>query len=277
MFRRGTLRSIHLAGTVWFMLCFGYVLVLTLHQAGVRWWVVFSLSGQGALIVFILISLYLFAIFRGVSSSQKLQLEHPLTSTSYYTGFYVTAPFLGGLAGCLGMIGVCTGVQQFLLGIALGTLGATFLVWVIVDPTAGVLEVVLSPASRKHRATRLAQVKAARESRQKEQERLLAEILEKEQQEKDQWAELLEPEAQRLAELLTADTIDFEHAERRAADIGVNAWRTGGVGCMRQLREMAIQICNQGGRGRASVDYISVWWDGIGNWRNPSLHKTAKP
>ena len=277
MFRRGTLRSIHLAGTVWFMLCFGYVLVLTLHQAGVRWWVVFSLSGQGALIVFILISLYLFAIFRGVSSSQKLQLEHPLTSTSYYTGFYVTAPFLGGLAGCLGMIGVCTGVQQFLLGVALGTLGATFLVWVIVDPAAGVLEVVLSPASRIHRAQRLAQVKAAKENRQKEQERLLAEILDKEHLEKERWAELLEPEAQRLAELLTADTIDFERAERQAADIGVNAWRTGGVGCMRQLREMAIQICNQEGRGRASVDYISVWWDGIGNWRNPSLHKTAKP
>lgn len=277
MFRRGTLRSIHLAGTVWFMLCFGYVLVLTLHQAGVRWWVVFSLSGQGALIVFILISLYLFAIFRGVSSSQKLQLEHPLTSTSYYTGFYVTAPFLGGLAGCLGMIGVCTGVQQFLLGVALGTLGATFLVWVIVDPAAGVLEVVLSPASRIHRAQRLAQVKAARENRQKEQERLLAEILDKDHLEKERWAELLEPEAQRLAELLTADTIDFERAERQAADIGVNAWRTGGVGCMRQLREMAIQICSQRGHGRASVDYISVWWDGIGNWRNPSLHKTAKP
>jgi hypothetical protein len=259
------------------MLCFGYVLVLALHQAGVRWWVVFSLSGHGALIVFILISLYLFAIFRGVSSSQKLQVEHPLTSTSYYTGFYVTAPFLGGLAGCLGMIGVCTGVQQFLLGVALGTLGATFLVWVIVDPAAGVLEVVLSPASRIHRAQRLAQVKAARENRQKEQERLLAEILDKDHLEKERWAELLEPEAQRLAELLTADTIDFEHAERQAADIGVNAWRTGGVGCMRQLREMAIQICNQGGRGRASVDYISVWWDGIGNWRNPSLHKTAKP
>ena len=277
MFRRGTLRSIHLAGTVWFMLCVGYVLVLALHQAGVRWWVVFSLSGHGALIVFILISLYLFAIFRGVSSSQKLQLEHPLTSTGYYTGFYVTTPFLGGLAGCLGMIGVCTGVQQFLLGVALGTLGATFLVWVIVDPTAGVLEVVLSPASRKHRAARLAQAKAARESRQKEQGRLLAEILDKEQLEKERWAELLEPEAERLAELLTADKIDFERAERQAADIGVSAWRTGGVGCMRQLREMAIQICDQKGRGRASVDYISVWWDGIGNWRNPSLHKTAKP
>ena len=259
------------------MLCFGYVLVLALHQAGVRWWVVFSLSGHGALIVFILISLYLFAIFRGVSSSQKLQLEHPLTSASYYTGFYVTTPFLGGLAGCLGMIGVCTGVQQFLLGVALGTLGATFLVWVIVDPAAGVLEVVLSPASRKHRAQRLAQVKAARESRQKEQERLLAEILEKEQLEKEQWAELLKPQAERLAELLTADEIDSERAERQAADIGVSAWRTGGLGCMRQLREMAIEMCNQRGRGRAFVDYISVWWDGIGNWRNPSLHKTAKP
>jgi len=48
MLRRATLRSIHLFGTVWFMLCLGYILVLALRQAGVQWWIVFSLSGHGA-------------------------------------------------------------------------------------------------------------------------------------------------------------------------------------------------------------------------------------
>ena len=76
--RRKTLRSVHLAGTVWFMLCVGYILIVALRQAGVRWWVLFSLSGHGVLIAFVLTSLYLFAMFRGISSSQMHQIEHPL-------------------------------------------------------------------------------------------------------------------------------------------------------------------------------------------------------
>jgi hypothetical protein len=270
---RKTLRSVHLVGTVWFMLCVGYVLILALHQAGVRWWVLFSLSGHGALIGFILISLYLFAIFRGVSGSQIHHIEHPLTSTGYYTVFYVTAPFLGGLAGCLGMIGVCTLVQRFLLGVAMGTLGATFLVWVIVDPVAGVLEVLLSGAARRHRSQRFAEAKAQREKEQEKRERLLADILEKEDLRREQWAELLEPHAERLAELLATDTIDFEDAELQATDIGANAWQIGGLGCMRQLQEMTIELCRQQGGDGGLIDYISVWWDGIGNWRNPPIHK----
>ncbi|MBN2269791.1 MAG: hypothetical protein JXN61_04205 [Sedimentisphaerales bacterium] len=271
MFKRGTLRFMHLAGTVWFMLCFGYVLVQTLRQAGVRWWVLFSLSGHGVLLVFMSISLYLFAIFRGVSASQIHQIEHPLTSTGYYTVFYVTIPFLGGLAGCLGMIGVCTMVQQFLQGVALGTLAATFLVWVIVDPVAGVLEVWLSPGARRHRAQRVAQAKLLRDKEHQERERLLADILEREDRQKQQWAELLKPLAEKLADLLTAERIDFEAAERQAADIGASAWRIGGIGCMRLLREMAIEICKKQEGERQSADYISVWWDGIGNWRNHPL------
>lgn len=273
MLSRKTLRFVHLVGTVWFMLCVGYVLILALRQAGVRWWVLFSLSGHGALIGFILISLYLFAVFRGVSGSQIHHIEHPLTSTDYYTAFYVTTPFLGGLAGCLGMIGVCTLVQRFLLGVAMGTLGVTFLVWVIIDPIAGVLEVLLSPTARRHRSQRYAEVKALREKEQEERERLLADILEKEDLRREQWAKLLQPHAQRLAELLTGDTIDFRDAERQATDIGASAWQIGGLGCMRQLQEMTIELCRQQGRDSALVDYISVWWDGIGNWRNPSIHR----
>jgi hypothetical protein len=275
VFKRKTLRSIHLAGTVWFMLCVGYVLVLALRQAGVRWWVLFYLSGHGVLLAFILISLYLFAIFRGVSGGQVHQIEHPLTSTGYYTAFYVTIPFLGGLAGCLGMIGVCTIVQQFLQGIALGTLAATFLVWVIVDPAAGILEVWLSPPAKRHRAQRVAQAKLVRDKEHEERERLLADILEKEDQQKQQWAELLKPQAEKLADLLRAERIDFEVAERQAADIGASAWRIGGIGCMRLLREMALEICKGQQGERTFADYISVWWDGIGNWHNPSVPQAA--
>jgi hypothetical protein len=270
-------KSIHLASTIWFIVCVGYILVLALRQAGVRWWVLFSLSGHGALVVFLLISLYLFAIFRGVSSSQKVRLEHPLTSTIYYRVFYVLVPLLGGLAGCLGMIGMVSTVSQFLLGVAMGTLGTTFLVWVVVDPVTGLLEMMLPPASRRHRAERLAQAKAEREARNRGREHLLAEVLEKEEANVRCWQDALRGEAERLAQLLAADKIDFKQAEREAMDIGASAWRMGGIGCMRTLREMAVAICEKEKKQkRQIVDYIPVWWDGIGTWRNRSFHEATR-
>jgi len=284
-----TLKSAHIAGTVWFTVCVGYILVVALRQAGIKWWVLFSLSGYGVLIVLLLISLYLFAIFRGISSSQKVRIEHPLTSTSYYAVFYVITPLLGGLAGCLGMIGIST-VGQFVLGIALGTLGTTFLVWVIIDPLAGLLEMLVLPVSRKHCAERLALAKALRQSGQRNREHLLTEVLAKAETEQDHWREVLKPKAEKLAGLLTTVEaphlrvgngnhtrecvevrIDFRQVEREAVSIGVNAWQIGGLACMQELRDMAIAIARQRNRNESVVDYVGAWWDGIGSWREPSL------
>jgi len=89
---------LHFASTGWFMLCVGYILVSALRQAGVHWWVIFSLSGFSAIFVFLLIGLYLFAIFRGVDRNQKIEIEHPLTNTNYYLAFYDISPLLGGFA-----------------------------------------------------------------------------------------------------------------------------------------------------------------------------------
>jgi hypothetical protein len=275
MFRRKILRSIHLAATLWFVVCVGYIFVLGLRQAGVRWWVVFSLSGHGALVIFLLVSLYLFAVYRGISSTQKVQIEHPLTSTPYYNMFYVIAPFLGGLAGCLGMIGIDTTVGHFLSIVALGTLATTFLVWVIVDPVVGLMEMLLPPTSRKHRAERLAAARVQRQERQREREHLLAEVLAKEEANVRRWQDVLKPQAEKLAALLTSGEADFENAERQAADIGVTAWQTGGLVCMRALRNMAIEISRQNNPGKTIVDYVTIWWDGIGSWRSPSLLEMA--
>jgi hypothetical protein len=269
MSRHRTLRSIHIASTIWFVLCIAYILVLALRQAGVEWWVVFSLSGHGALIALVLISLYLFAVFRGVSSSQKELVEHPLTTTTYYAVFYVVTPFLGSLASCLAMIGVSR-ISQFMLGVALGTLGATFLAWVIVDPAIGMLEMLL-PASRKHRAQRLAQAKAAREAKQKSREHLLAQVLAKEESDRRYWREQLKAQAEKLAGLLEAERTELKRAEHEAVGMGVKAWKIGGLSCMRELRDMAIAICKQSNQSKAVVDYISFWWDGIGSWRAPHI------
>ena len=270
MSRRRILKLIHLAGTAWFILCVGYILAFALRRAGFQWWVIFSLSGHSVLIVFLLISLYLFAMFRGVTGSQAIEIEHPLTSTDYYTVLYITTPFLGGLAGCLGMIGV-SAIKQFLLGVALGTLGATFLAWVIVDPVTGLLEMLLPAASRKHRAERLAQAKAEREKRQKDRERLLAEVLAKEESERRGWQEALKPQAEKLAELLVTNRANFRQAEREAADIGVKAWQIGGLSCMRHLRDMAMDLCKKKYQDSMIIDYVSSWWDGIGSWGNQPI------
>ncbi len=228
----------------------------------------FSISGHGLLIALTLISLYLFAIFRGISSSHKVQIEHPLTSTNYYRIFYVIMPLLGGLAGCLGMIGIST-PGQFLSGVALGTLGATFLVWVIIDPLVGLLEMLLPPTSRRHHFERIAQAKVLGQRRQENRENLLKEVLVKEKLQRQQWQEELKPKAELLAVMLTADEVDYKQVECEAVGIGVNAWQIGGLSCMRELRNMAIDLAKE--RNKPVVDYIGVWWDGIGSWREPSL------
>lgn len=269
MRRRDELRKAHIAGTIWFVLAVGYIFVLALRQAGVRWWVVFSLSGHGVLIVSVLVSLYLFAIFRGISSSQNVEIEHPLTSSTYYAAFYLLTPFLGGLAGCIGMIGTFS-MSQFVLGIALGTLGVTFLVWVVLDPLIGMMEMLL-PNSRKHREIRLAETRAERERKQRDRDRLLNEVVEQEETNRRRWRKILEPEAERLAGLLAEDGTNLREVEREAIGIGVRAWQTGGVVCMRELRDSAIRLCQHKKPDKAVIDYISFWWDGIGNWRAKPL------
>lgn len=269
MRQRAELRKAHIAGTIWFVLAVGYIFVLALRQAGAQWWVVFSLSGHGVLIVSVLVSLYLFAIFRGISSSQNVEVEHPLTSSTYYAAFYLLTPFLGGLAGCIGMIGTFA-MSQFFLGIALGTLGITFLVWVVLDPVIGLLEMLL-PISRKHRAVRQAEAKAERERKQRDRERLLNEVVEQEEVNRRRWRKIMEPEAERLAGLLAENGTDLQEAEREAIGIGVRAWQTGGIVCMRELRDTAIRLCQHKRPDKAVIDYISFWWDGIGNWRAKPL------
>ncbi|MBP7051565.1 MAG: hypothetical protein KBE65_11165 [Phycisphaerae bacterium] len=270
MSTRRTLRFIHIVSTIWFIACIGYILVLRLHQAGFHWWVIFSLSGPSSLLVLILISLYLFALFRGVDKAQRIEVEHPLTTTSYYMILYVASPLWGGLAGMSGMAFGVDCLANFLLGVALGTLYVTFGVWVVVDPVAGLAE-MLAPASRKHRLERLAHVEAERRTRQEKREQLLAEAFAREEQERQRWQQRLGPQAQKLAGLLARDSSDAARAEREAVAIGANAWRLGGLSCMRQLRDMTLALCGKAPDHDTVSDCLSTWWDGIGDWRRPSF------
>lgn len=267
MFIRRMLKLIHFAGTIWLIGCIVYILVLVLRQAGVDWWVIFSFSGPSILIIMLLTSLYLFIIFREINRTQ-LSEEHPLTSAYHYLFLYDISPFLGALAGCIAMTGTQT-VNQFLLGIALGTLGATFLSWIIIDPAVGLLETLL-PASRKHRLARLTRARELRHQMQQNREQLLAQVLSQEKLNRQTWQKTLIPQAERLAEILASNNIDFQ-TECEITKIGVETYKTGGLSCMKYLRDMAIAACKNKSRNTAFIDYISIYWDGIGNWQSLPL------
>ncbi len=155
MMARKLLKRIHLAATFWLMSCVVYLLATTLRQAGLEWWQIFPLSGPSALVMCLLVSLYLFALYRGADGARYIEIEHPLTSSSCYLGFYVSTPFLGGLPALLTTGGV-PDTSGLFCSIAMGTLGTTFLVWIVIDPAAGAIEMLLPP-SRRHRAARLAE------------------------------------------------------------------------------------------------------------------------
>ncbi len=264
MSKRRMLKLIHFFSTAWFLFWICWIVVSGLRQAGIGWWVIFTLSGHSAVLVFLLISLYLFAIFRGVARNQKTRVECPFTSTTYYMVFYNISPFLGGLAGCIAMVGTAN-LARWPLSIAMGTFLATFLAWIVVDPAIGLVEMVM-PASRKHRRQRIVKLKAIRRKEVKKRRQFLADLKTKENQDQQYWRETLEPVATDLAELVKNVEINSqEQTKRKVVDMGVFAWQTGGAKCMQHLYEMATDICRRDGGG--SIDNIAIWWDGIGNWR----------
>jgi hypothetical protein len=251
------------------MLCIGYILVLSLRQAGFRWWVIFSLSGYSAVFLLLLVSLYLFAIFRGISRSQKIEIEHPLSTTAYYTMFYNLTPLLGSFAGCLGMLGVCK-ISELFSGMTLGTLAATFLVWIVIDPMMVSLEKML-PASRRHRRERLLQIRLLRQQKQRERDDLLDRVLAHEEEENHRWRQILTPYSTKLAQKLSVIEMDARQAQEEAINLGVSAWKMGGLHCMKQLYTMTLQRCSTDYQNAVGAECLSGWWDGIGTWRNPSL------
>ncbi len=266
------LKLVHFSSTAWFVASAGFLLIVALRQAGASWWLIFSLSGYSAVLIFLLISLYLFAIFRGVVQTQKR--EHPLTTSIYYMTFYDVSPFLGALAGVISTLGSSNTIQQ-LATICIGSLATTFFVWIVLDPVIGSIEMVL-PASREHHQRRQAHVKAMRQRQRIDNERLLAKLQEAEALQQQRLQEFLPPVADKLADLIADITADSSHIEKEVVQIGAHAWRLGGIICMRRLHEMAIETYRKKFQSRHIIDYIAIWWDGIGSWHTPSLGESLR-
>jgi hypothetical protein len=255
---------------VWFLFGAGYLLAIMLRQAGFSWLVLFSFSGYSLLLVLVLTSLYLFAIFKGVDRNQKITIEHPLTTTGAYCLFYDITPFLGGFAGWLATLG---SERPSVVGpfIALGTLCATFLVWVVIDPSVALAERLL-PASRAHRRQRLAEAEQLQIEHHRRQMQLLADVEENERRQRAEWTGPLGAHAERLAKALNDVNTNPQLEQQTARQLGLLAWQMGGINCMRQLHEMALNTYQRRyGDQSSMVDFIPAWWDGIGTWRSQLL------
>jgi len=157
MAAKAVLKRIHLVATIWFVACTGYLVMTGLRQAGFNWWLVFSLSGYSTGMILPLVCLYLFAFYRGIHGTRRTEIEHPLTSTDYYMFLYVSTPLIAGLCAAAGTDDT-PGTSDHLIHVAMTTLKATFVAWIVIDPLVGIVEMDL-PASRNHRAERLARTK----------------------------------------------------------------------------------------------------------------------
>lgn len=261
-------KLIHFCATGWFIACASFLLTLAMRQAGAAWWLIFSLSGYSAVLAFVLTSIYLFAVYRGVVRSRTEQ-EYPLTSSIYYMTFYDICPFLGAIAGVFSVVGSGSFLQQFSM-VASGSLGTTFLVWIVLDPIVGLIEMCL-PTSRELRHKRIAEAKAERQRIQSESNELLKNLGDKENTSLRKWQPVLEPLALTLAKLISSNEADYRMCESHAVEIGAKAWSLGGIACMQRLHKMAIAGHVVNYNGEDAIDYISIWWDGIGTWRKPLL------
>jgi hypothetical protein len=243
-------------------------LVLALRQAGIGWWVVFSLSGFSGAAFFLLLCIYLFAIFRGVMRKQMAR-EHPLTTSSAYILFYDLCPLLGAIAGLVSLRIVSALNPLEILSITTeGTLAMTFLVWIFGDPIISLAEGLL-PSSAASRQQRLAQENQVRQQREEEKNRLLEQIRSFDQTAKEQWNQTLLPIAAELTDALTNGLPPCEETREKAIEFGARAWQLGGIACMQYLLRLVNQQIQE--RKREPNLHVAFLWDGIGKWRKPAL------
>ncbi|MCF7956348.1 MAG: hypothetical protein K9M75_11140 [Phycisphaerae bacterium] len=259
------LKFIHISSTCWFISSSVFLLITSLREAGLDWWVIFSLSGYSSTLIAFLVLVYSFAIFRGVSRSQKIEIEHPLTCSTSYLVFYDLVPFLGGTAG-LTVTAFTHNLFELMISSATGTLCSTFIVWILADPALGMIEMLL-PASRKHRKARITEMKELQLRIHKDNERLMAELEEMESVNKKQREIELRGKAMDLARLLAEHKIGCGNVEAQVIEMGGHAWRLGGIDCMRQLHEMAEAAYKEQYNESVAINHIGIWWDGIGTWR----------
>lgn len=258
-------KRLHILGIVWFLLCIAFLFVFSLYQMGYHWWATFSISTYSAVIVLFLMTVYLFAIYKGVVRNSN-SIEHPLTTSPYYVLLYDLTPFLGSIVGLY----VASPGQSALLlfsTVAQGTLFMTFMMWILVDSIADLLE-SSCPQSVKHRKNRLAVMQEQKRLQALEREKTLERIDLHEKQSHLEWTLLFKPYTIEIAGLLCGSLGNAQAVQRRIVELGALAWRQGGLLAMQFFYAAILQEVREHMTG-SSVDFVALHWDGIGNWRKP--------
>ena len=262
----GYFKRIHLVGIVWFVICVIFLIVIAINQMGFHWWVVFSVSGYSTVVVLFLITVYLFAVYKGVVRNSN-SIEHPLTTSPYYILLYDFTPFMGGFAGLTVMSSDQALLLQFTI-VAHGTLMITFLMWIVIDSLVGLVESSF-PQSVAYRKIRLAQNREKRRLELLERQQLLEQVRQQEKQTQSQWAYFFQPYAAEVAELLCNPSVNVDTVQKRIIELGAIAWRQGELLAMEFFHEIILgELKNR--YDYPSVDFVTLYWDGIGTWRKPS-------
>ena len=155
----------HMLATVQYLFSAAVVILWILLQTGLHWSIVFSLSTQGFAVVVLAAMIYGFATYRGAVGDRRTP-EHPFTSCLPYRFLYLLVPVLSGLVGALDFW-LVVGAWYVVLGLSVGTVLAASVMWLLVDPLAGLIETAF-PQSRLLRAQRLAREQERRERRRRE-------------------------------------------------------------------------------------------------------------
>ncbi|HBG28268.1 MAG: hypothetical protein A2Y10_03135 [Planctomycetes bacterium GWF2_41_51] len=263
---RRSIKIIHLLNSAVFIGSAAYIFVYALHKTGHNWLFIASLSGYTTIIVLFLFSFYLFAVYRGISANQNVKDEHVLTTSLPYLLFYNVSTLYGVVLVWFISFNNYT-TADYLLRMSIGAVALTFLIWIVIDPLIGLLEMLL-PSSRIHRNKRISQAQENRKREYDEKQKLLKEIHVNGRNDRLRWHQILESDAEELSLLISEGSIDDKLLESRVIEIGVKAFRIGGIECMRHLLFMTKKICERKRHVVRNIDYISIWWDGIGNWRS---------
>lgn len=232
---------------------------------GFHWWVTFSISSYSAVIVLFLMTVYLFAVYKGVVRNSN-SIEHPLTTSPYYVLLYDLTPFLGSIAG-LYAASFSQSVLFIFSTAAQGTLVMTFVMWILLDSLAGLIESSF-PQSIEHRKNRVAEMHERKRLQALERQKLFEQIDLQEKQSRSGWTLLFQPYAVEVADLLCGRSGNVQSVQKRIIELGALAWRQGGLLAMQFfytiIREEVKERIN-----RPPVDFVTLYWDGIGNWRRP--------
>jgi hypothetical protein len=253
----------HMLATVQYFFSAAVVILWILLQTGLHWSIVFSLSTQGFAVVALAAMIYGFATYRGAVGDRR-SAEHPFTSSLSYRFLYLLVPVLSGLVGAVDFW-LVVGAWYGVLGLSVGTVLAATVMWLLVDPIAGLIESAF-PQSRLLRAQRLAREQERRERRRREKQLILEKILAARKAALEQMRPAIEEHARRLRELLLESAEDPWQGSEEGARIGLATWQLGGAPVMKQLYATTARLCSDSAQADL-VSYLDYWWDGVGEWR----------